>query len=136
MTHRSDAWTVHPIWPERGDLRQDQLRFVYDRLADTLYVDFDGHARPAVSVPLDQGDRDYLYLRVDPETHRVVGLHIEAFLAYAVAQHPEFIEALEIAELRGFDDLEAAELQRRAREQARERADAVALIAAVERLSA
>jgi hypothetical protein len=27
-----------------------------------------GEARPAAGVPLDQGDRDYVYARVDPET--------------------------------------------------------------------
>ena len=43
-----------------------------------------GEARPAAGVPLDQGDRDYVYARVDPETD-ADGLQIEHFLSCAIA---------------------------------------------------
>lgn len=98
--------------PMPDELPKGGLRFVYDRRADMLLVDFYGHPEPAISVPIDAGDRDFLYLRVDPETRRVVGLQIEAFLAYAVHQDPIFIEALAIADLRDYSDLEATKLRR------------------------
>jgi hypothetical protein len=47
-----------------------------------------GEARPVAGVRLDQGDRDYVYARVDPEADAVVGLQIEHFLSCAIAQHP------------------------------------------------
>jgi hypothetical protein len=88
-----------PTWPEPSSLSANQVRFTYDRPTDTLFVDFYGDARPAASVPLERGDRDYLFLRVDPETEEVVGLQIEHFLSYAVIQHPELAPALDVAAL-------------------------------------
>ncbi|MCC6313918.1 MAG: hypothetical protein IT337_07875 [Thermomicrobiales bacterium] len=98
--------------PELHELPRGGLRFEYDRPSDTMYVDFYGKALPAVSVPVDRGDRDYLYLRVDPETKRVVGLQIEAFLAYATKQEPYLLAAAFLAQLRGFTDIEIAQLRR------------------------
>ncbi len=95
--------TFTPKWPDFTVLPADQVRFTYDRPTDTLFVDFYGQAHSAASVPLDRGDRDYLYVRVDPETDAVVGLQIEHFLSYAVAQHPEIVGALNIATLVGVD---------------------------------
>ena len=103
-----------PRIPDLKDLRADLLRFVYERATDTMFVDFYGQARPASSEPLDTGDRDYIFVRVDPKTGEVVGLQIEDFLAYAVEQNPVFTELLGLAELRGVDESEAGELRRRA----------------------
>jgi hypothetical protein len=88
-----------PTWPEPSSLSANHVRFTYDRPMDTLFVDFYGDARPAASVPLERGDRDYLFLRVDPETDAVVGLQIEHFLSYTIFQHPELALALDVASL-------------------------------------
>lgn len=135
MAVEHDTRSVRPTWPMIERLPNRQIRFSYDRPTDTLFVDFYGRARPASSEPLDNGDRDYLFLRVDPVSQEVVGLQIEEFLAYAVGRHPEFVAALEIAQLDD-RDAEAADLRRWAREQACGPADAHALISTVERLSA
>lgn len=131
-----DTRPFRPTWPAIERLPEQQIRFSYDRPTDTLFVDFYGRARPASSEPLDVGDRDYLFVRVDPLTQEVVGLQIEEFLAYAVDRHPAFVAALAIADLDDLDAAEAAELRRWARERARHSVDAHALIASVERLSA
>jgi hypothetical protein len=93
--------TFKPMWPDLISLPLGQIRLTYDRPSDTLFVDFFGDARPAASIPLERGDRDYLYARVDPETDAVVGLQIEHFLSYAIEQHPELVDVLDTATLVG-----------------------------------
>lgn len=63
-------------------------RLSYDRLSDTLFLEFYDKPRPAISVPAEDGDRDYFYFRLDPKTDETVGVQIEAFLAYAVGHDP------------------------------------------------
>ncbi len=108
-----------PRWPNLTSLPLDQVRLTYDQPSDTLFVDFYGEAPPAASVPLDHGDRDYLYARVDPETNAVVGLQIEHFLSYAIEQHPELADALDTATLVGISryDLSLIPRQRSERPQ-------------------
>lgn len=134
MAVEHDARAVQPKWPLIDHLPPRQIRFGYDRRTDTLFVDFYGRASPASGEPLDVGDRDYLFLRVDPVTQAVVGHQIENFLADAVEQHREFVAALRIAQPDDLDDAEAAELRRWARDRSGEPVDAPALIASVERL--
>ena len=104
-----DVQRFKPRWPDLTSVPSDQVRLTYDRPTDTLFVDFYGEARAAASVPLDRGDRDYLYVRVDPETDEVVGLQIEHFLSYAIEQHPELGSALDAMTLAGIgrDELDA-----------------------------
>lgn len=100
MTNRNATpHAFNPAWPEPSSLAANQVRFTYDRPSDTLFVDFYGDARPAASIPLERGDRDYFFLRVDPETEAVVGLQIEHFLSYAVVQLPDLARALDVASL-------------------------------------
>jgi hypothetical protein len=104
LTNRHpDVQLFRPRWPDVASLTPDRVRLTYDRPTDTLYVDFSGEAMAAGSVPLDRGDRDYLFLRVAPETEEVVGLQIEHFLSYAILQHPELIDAVDAASLVGID---------------------------------
>jgi hypothetical protein len=58
-----------------------------------------GEARSVAGVRLDQGDRDYVYARVDPEADAVVGLQIEHFLSRAIEQHPDLIDVLDASTL-------------------------------------
>jgi hypothetical protein len=96
-----DVQVFRPRWPDLVSLTPDRVRLTYDRPTDTLFVDFRGAAVPAASIPLDRGDRDYLFLRVDPATEEVVGLQIEHFLSYAILQHPELTDTLDAASLIG-----------------------------------
>lgn len=125
----------NPTWPDPSSLSANQVRFTYDRPTDTLFVDFYGDTRPAASVPLDRGDRDYLFLRVDPETDAVVGLQIEHFLSYAVIQLPELARALDVASLVdvGRDDIDRISRIRSGRTTI---GNAVTLIEDLRRLSA
>lgn len=122
--------------PEAGKLSTERIRFVYDRFADTLDVDFYGDPRPAVSVAVDHGDRDYLYLRVDPTTREVVGVQIEAFLAYAIKRTPDLLPALAVAELHGYNVLEAARIRRRAEAVLHGQWDAASFVAGIGRMTA
>ena len=134
-TRKSTIQSFTPSWPEHASLSSEQVRFTYDRPTDTLFVDFHGEACPAASVPLDRGDRDYLYLRVAPETNAVVGLQIEHFLSYAVVQHPELVSALDVATLVGIDR-NALERIIPSRSLPQPAGSAAALIASIRRLSA
>lgn len=98
-----DIQSFSPRWPTVEAIPVEQIRFAYDRPSDTLFVDFYGEARSAASIPLDRGDRDYFYLRVDVETQEVVGLQIESFLTYALRLHPELVDALRFATLEGIE---------------------------------
>lgn len=105
-----DFHSSAPKWPPIRALPLEQVRFAYDRPSNTLFVDFYGEARPAASIPLDLGDRDYLYLRVDVQSKEVVGLQIESFLTYALRLHPELVDVLGIATLEGIEPDELSEL--------------------------
>ena len=100
--------TFSPRWPDRDSIDPDRVALNYWSEVDTLMIDLFGEALPAVSVPLNLGgDRDYLYLRLNPSTGEVVGFQVEDFLTYAVNQQPFLVEALALARLHGktADDL-------------------------------
>ena len=111
MQKEPDIQTFEPKWPDAAAVGRT-ARFVYDRLADSLYIDFYGPARPAASIAYDQGDHDYLFMRVDPTTEEVVGLIIEHFLAYAVRKTPMYLGALDLASLHGMTRDEVVQIQR------------------------
>lgn len=95
---------LHPKWPALDRvLAEHQYTLAYDGVSDTLFFDFYGPGRPAVSVEIERGDHDYLFQRVDVETEEVVGIQIEDFLAYAVVLDPTWLDLLDIAELNGID---------------------------------
>lgn len=97
-----DIIELDPKWPELADIfSKGKLTFTYDAASDTMFVDFYGPGRPAVSVEIERGDHDYVFQRVDLETQEVIGLQIEDFLAYAVYQDPYMLDALDFAELVG-----------------------------------
>ncbi|MDQ2651498.1 MAG: hypothetical protein M3Z20_00510 [Chloroflexota bacterium] len=115
-TSRSDLDTV-----DEPDLRQIQPRPIrwddvdsahiaisYDRTSDTLLIHLFGRRQPSVSMPIE----GHLYALVDPESERIVGIHIERFLAQAVKEHPAEIAILDHAELRGITPIEVRGLQR------------------------
>ncbi len=87
----------HRNLPLMENLGPDELDILYDRELDTLFVHFFGHERRAIN----RLAGDYAYVRVDPQTSGVMGLQIERFLRRAVKAHPELIELLRHAELRG-----------------------------------
>lgn len=122
--------------PEPAGLDLERIAWSYRRDSDTLLVDLYGRGRPALSVPLDVGERDYLFVRVDVKTDEVVGLQIEDFLAYAVIQHPELVDALTIAELDGIDAADVDALRRRLGSAARSAVTATAVYDQLRRLAA
>jgi len=121
--------------PVYSEIRE-RFRVTYDGPSDTLFLDFFGKGQPAASIPLDRGDRDYLYARVDPNTGQIVGVQIEEFLSYAVEVDPELLGAVSLAEFRGVAPEAEADLKRRSVRSATDRrdADAQSLLATVERL--
>lgn len=129
---RQPGRELHP-WLKPVDRLTGSELITYDRLSDTLFVDFYGEGRPAISVPTPDGDRDFLYLRVDPETSEVVGLQIEAYLGYAVRTDPSFWHGILLAELEGLSEIEAIELRQRARASLQDQADAKSFVAGLAR---
>jgi hypothetical protein len=91
-----DIMTLMPTWPDLVDvLREELFRFIYDAPSDTMFIPFYDRTGSAASVPVDQGEMDYVFLRVNVETQEVIGFQVEHFLSYAVGQMPELINALE-----------------------------------------
>ena len=121
--------TFRPRWPDPADVDAETVAFAYWAEIDTLMVDFAGSPLPAVAVPLDlgDGDRDYLFLKLDPATEAVVGLQVEDFLRYAARLHPHLLDALDLAELHGITPAEVAEARRRLAPATRKRATVAAL---------
>lgn len=79
---------LQPILPTIADLDLSRSSFDYDRQSDTLYWDFAGEPRTAVSVPVS----NHLLYSVDAATEAVVGFQIDGFLAAAVFEFPLFLE--------------------------------------------
>jgi hypothetical protein len=129
-----DIQTFAPRWPDAAARPAEQVALTYDGPSDTLFVDFYGTARPAASVALELGDRDYYYLRVDAETDKVVGLQIESFLSYAVQRHPRLVEALDFANLKYIDPEVETNLTKRLGDANHRRADRAAVIDELVRL--
>ena len=123
ISRLSDLW-----WPARLDIDPDRFVVTYDRLSDTLFVDFFGRVCPSAVFFLDDGDLDDVALLGDVETGRIVGIHIEALLAHAVERHPGWLDLLDVAELRGITPAEVAEERRRRMVGERRRATLAALL--------
>lgn len=136
IDRKADLSELVPTMPDPLTIDWRRARIVYDRPSDELLVSFDGISRAAASLALDIGDRDFIYARVDPITGETVGFQVDGFLASAVRRHSDLVAFLAPAELRGYDDLAAANLRRWAREQSRDQADEEAMIAAITPLTA
>lgn len=97
-----------------NDLDLQRVVISYDRASDTLMVHLFGRGRAAVSVPSPRPlTRDFVFLRIDPETDELVGVQIEDFLRLYVVDHPEMLHLLERAELRGITHEEVNRIQDR-----------------------
>jgi len=79
--------------PRFEDLPAKRFALTYDEDVDTLFVHVYGSPRPGVVMNLDGS----LFLRVDPESHAIVGFQIEEFMAVVAVSHPE--RWLSIAEM-------------------------------------
>jgi hypothetical protein len=73
--------------PAPDEIDLERVAFHYDRVSDTLLVYFFGAALPAFSVDVN----DFEYLRMELDSHRVVGLQIEAFLLRAIWEDPRYL---------------------------------------------
>jgi hypothetical protein len=122
-------------YPPLAETRQ-RARFAYDGPSDTLFIHFFGRSLPAVSVAFEEGDRDYLYVRVDPERRLAVGLQIEDFTTYAVRLHPWMYAALVVAEIGSMPPQQAAILRSIAERETRGQASPAAVLRHVEELLA
>lgn len=45
---------------------------------------------PAIDIPIDTPNRDYVYLRVDEESETVVGISVETFKLWVTSIHPRW----------------------------------------------
>lgn len=95
-----------PIMPTVGDLNPTAFVFHYDRNSDTLLLHLYGRPQAAMSHQMD----DHIFIRVDLETHKVVGIQIEGFLKAAVYGQPAL---LQLAAWAGVDANEIEDIRRR-----------------------
>lgn len=118
----SENQADRPRWPKLEEIDPTATVFDYDRTSDTLLVHFFGRGEPAISVPIDGQEIESVFLLVHPMTDRVVGLHLEDFLSRCVPERPEYLDALDVADLRGITRDEVAALRHRIAPDARKRA--------------
>lgn len=83
-----------PLSPNALDRDRTVVR--YNDLTDTLFLHFYGTERKATILEQENN----LSLRIDAQTHEIVGIQIEHFIEVMVPTHPEL---LGIAELLGID---------------------------------
>ena len=119
----SDIMSITPILPRLEELDPERVTFNYDRESDTLMIYLQGEPQAAISVA---GSDEYLYWRVHPETHEVVGLQYEYFLSHLVYEQPEF---LAFADLAGVPAEEIETIRARIRPDQRKRAAVEYLLA-------
>ena len=75
----------------------------YDNEADILYIGY-GQPREAFSLPVDTPDED-IHLRIDVDTHQIVGIDIMCFRGVFLFKHQDAKEAFApIFELLGDSD--------------------------------
>lgn len=95
-----------PITPRRP-LEQPLAPWLrYDLDSDTLLIYFFGAPQPAVSYPVP--DDQYIYLRLDIDTHHIIGVQIEGVFVGFLREHPEFIE---LARQAGAPEVELARIE-------------------------
>jgi hypothetical protein len=105
LAEMTDFLTFEPVMPRSEDIRAENMVLRYDRDADFLHVHFFG-IRPGVMYDID----DHVLIRIDPDSHEVVGLQIEGYLIAAVFERPYL---LDLAPAAGIPDDEIAEIRRR-----------------------
>lgn len=82
-----------PIIPRLGEVKPADIVVRYNADADTLSVHFFGLGQAAVSVDVNE----YLYLRVNRESRRIVGIQIEGYLEFAVRDDPRWLAWADLA---------------------------------------
>ena len=82
---------ANPAWPER--IRRAATDIQFDRAVDILYVAY-GEPGEAFSIPTGSPDEG-VYLRVDLETYRIVGIEAFDFRGAFLPAHPDALEAFE-----------------------------------------
>ena len=103
-----ERFELHPRWDELESLDPTQLALSYDRRSDAMMINFRGRGQPYVAVECN----DRLSVLIDPDSERITGLLLEAFLAREVPEHPELIRLLDVSELRGITSAEVHALRR------------------------
>lgn len=88
----TELLSFEPVVPCYDDIDFDQMIFRYDREADILSIHFFG-IKPGVMLDID----DHVLLRIDPASHEVVGLQIEAYLLAAVFKQPRLLGLASVA---------------------------------------
>lgn len=121
MAEVTDVLSFEPIMPSVDELVVDRMVVDYDREADILLIHF-GRPRPAVMLDID----NHLSLSIDPASHEVVGLQIEAYLLAAVFQQPRL---LDLASMAGIPDDEITAIRNRIAPAARAQATIRSLLA-------
>jgi hypothetical protein len=90
------------VAPEAGD-----LKIVYDRDRDVLFVDFFGGRRSAIGAPAS----DLIAYRIDPDSGEIIGFLVAGFLESIVQRSPQLTTTLRAAEMRSITDEELGGLQ-------------------------
>lgn len=90
------------------DVDPGNVVITYDGDSDTLLIHFYGRGIPGVSVAAGDG----AMLRMDRERKRVIGVHIEHFLARFAQDHPDLLDVLDLAEVRDIGVEELAKIRR------------------------
>lgn len=101
-----DLEEVRPHLPAEPPASADVM-IVYDQQHDALLVDFFGGRRTGIGIPVNA----YVAIRIDPETHELIGYLVVSFLQVGAAQSPVLASALRKAQMRPITDAELGGLE-------------------------
>jgi|GEM_PF-6972163 len=123
---------IHPTFPMTLPPGAD-LTVVYDQARDALLVDFFKSRRVVLGIPVSA----HTAVRIDSETHELVGYLVVSFLQFAVAQSPVLATALRRATFRSITESELGGLEIRNRtESAMSDLEALAVVSEISRFIA
>jgi hypothetical protein len=101
-----DLQEIRPHFPTEPPVSTD-VTIVYDQEHDALLVDFYGGRRQGIGVPVNE----YVAIRIDPESHELIGYLVASFLQVGAVQSPILASALRKAHFRTITDVELGGLQ-------------------------
>ena len=81
--------------PDVTKLDPEKVVVRYDAPSDTLFVHFYGPGIPGISVQID----DNVFVRLDTEERRAIGVQIESYFRSAIVARPELLSLATFADI-------------------------------------
>lgn len=122
---------IRPHFPQEKPAPSD-IVIVYDKRRDALLVDFFGGRRRALVLPVNE----YAAVRIDPDTHDLIGYLLVSFLQVGAMNSPVLASALRKAEFRPITEEELGGIKIQGSDSPLSENEALAVVTEITRLIA